>query len=106
MIDLTKIYYFIFGALTIAGGIMGFVKKHSYASLIAGGLCGVLLLMAGQLLRDKPQQGLILGVVVSLALAGQFLPKFIQKHTWMPAGMMSILSVIAIILTALAFAKK
>ena len=106
MIDMTKLYYFIFGALTIAGGIMGFVKKHSYASLVAGGLCGVLLLIAGLLLRDKPQQGLILGVVVSIALAGQFLPKFLAKHSWMPAGMMSVLSIIAIIMTALAFAKK
>ena len=106
MIDMTKLYYFIFGALTIAGGIMGFVKKHSYASLVAGGLCGVLLLIAGLLLREKPQAGLILGAVVSLALAGQFLPKFIQKHSWMPAGMMSVLSIIAIIMTALAFAKK
>ena len=106
MIDMTKLYYFIFGALTIAGGIMGFVKKHSYASLVAGGLCGVLLLIAGLLLREKPQPGLILGLVVSLALAGQFLPKFIQKHSWMPAGMMSVLSIIAIIMTALAFAKR
>ena len=106
MIDMTKLYYFIFGALTIAGGIMGFVKKHSYASLVAGGLCGVLLLIAGLLLREKPQPGLILGLVVSLALAGQFLPKFIQKHSWMPAGKMSVLSIIAIIMTALAFAKR
>ena len=106
MIDLTKIYYFIFGALTIAGGIMGFVKKHSHVSLIAGGISGVLLLIAALLLKDKTQPGLILGLVVSLALAGQFLPKFLQKHTWMPAGMMSVLSVIAIIVTLLAFAKK
>ncbi len=106
MIDQTKIYYFVFGTLTIAGGVMGFVKKHSWASLVAGGLCGILLLIAGILLREKPQAGLILGLVVSLALAGQFLPKFLQKHAWMPAGMMSILSVIGIIVTALAFAKR
>ena len=106
MIDLTKIYYFIFGALTIAGGIKGFVKAHSPWSLIAGLLSGVLLLIAGLWLKDKPQNGLILGVVVSLALAGRFLPKFLKSHDWMPAGMMSVLSVIAIILTALAFAKK
>ena len=69
MIDVTKIYYFVFGALTIVGGVMGFVKKASKISLIAGGLCGVLLLIAGLMLRDKPQAGLILGGVVSLALA-------------------------------------
>ena len=66
----------------------------------------MLLLIAGIWLKDKPQNGLILGAVVSFTLAGWFGWKFIQKHTWMPAGMMSILSIIAIILTALAFVKK
>ena len=106
MIDLTKTYYFIFGALTIIGGVMGFVKKSSVPSLIAGGLCGVLLMIAGALLKDKTQPGLILGLVVSIALAAQFLPKFIAKHSFMPAGLMSILSIVAVILTLLSFAKR
>lgn len=33
---------FIYSALVIAGGVMGFVKKGSVASLIAGGGTGVL----------------------------------------------------------------
>lgn len=106
MIDVAKVYYFIFGALTIVGGLIGFIKKHSYPSLIAGGLCGVLLLIAGVLLKNKPTPGLVLGIVISLALAGQFVPKFMAKHTWMPAGMMSILSVGGIVITLLALVKK
>jgi uncharacterized membrane protein (UPF0136 family) len=106
MIDVTKIYYFIFGALTIVGGVMGFVKKASKISLIAGGLCGVLLLIAGLMLRDKPQAGLILGGVVSLALAAQFLPAFLNKLNWMPAGMMTVLSILGIIATLVGFAKR
>ena len=106
MIDLTKIYYFIFGALTIAGGIRGFINKGSKESLIAGAISGVLLLIAGLWLKDKPQNGLILGAVVSIALAGRFLPKFLKSHDWMPSGTMSVLSVIGIIVTLLAFAKK
>ena len=106
MIELAKIYYIVFGALTIAGGIMGFVKKHSMVSLVAGGLSGVLLLIAALWMKDKPQNGLILGGVVALALAGKFLPKFLKNHDWMPGGMMSVLSVIAIIVTLLSFAKK
>ena len=106
MIDLTKIYYFIFGALTIGGGVMGFVKKGSVASIVAGGICGLLLIVAGVLLPEKAQAGLIVGAVISLALAGQFVPKFLATHAWMPAGMMSILSVIGIAMTVLAFAKR
>ncbi len=106
MIDLTKIYYFIFGALTIAGGVMGYVKKHSHVSLIAGGLCGVLLLMAGVMLRDKPQTGLALGGAVSLALVGWSLYNFFPKHKMMPHGMILGFGVLAIVLTAVSFAKK
>jgi len=106
MIEVTKIYYFVFGALTIIGGVMGLVKGKSTISLIAGGLCGVLLLIAGLLLRDKPQAGLILGGIVSLALAAQFLPKFIAKFNWMPAGMMIVLSILGIIATLVGFAKR
>ena len=106
MIDVTKIYYFIFGALTIAGGVMGFVKSKSAASLIAGGLCGVLLLIAGLMLRDKPQAGLILGGVVSLALAVQFLRTLLDKFNWMPAGIMIVLSILGIIATLVGFAKR
>jgi uncharacterized membrane protein (UPF0136 family) len=106
MIDVTKIYYFVFGALTIVGGVMGFVKKASSASLIAGSLSGILLLIAGLLLRDKPQAGLILGGIVSLALAARFLPKFIGKFDWMPAGIMTVLSLLGIIATLVGFAKR
>ena len=106
MIDLTRIYYFIFGALTIAGGVMGFVKAGSKASLIAGGVSGVLLLLAGWLVRDKVYVGLGLGLVVSIALAGRFVPGFLETKKMMPAGMMAILSVIGIVLTAVALARK
>ena len=106
MIEIAKNYYFIFGGLTIVGGLMGFIKKGSAISLVAGGLCGVLLFIAALWLKEKPQNGLILGAVVSLALAGQFIPAFIKKFNWMPAGLMAVLSVVALIVTALAFAKK
>jgi uncharacterized membrane protein (UPF0136 family) len=107
MLDLTKIYLFIFGVLTIAGGVMGFVKAGSNASLIAGGISGALLLVAGYLIgAGKVQPGLILGIVLSLALAGQFVPKFLSTHKFMPAGMMSILGVIGLVLTVLSLIKK
>ena len=107
MLDLTKIYLFIFGALTMAGGIVGYVKAGSPASIIAGSISGVLLLVAGYLVgAGKVQPGLILGLVLSLALAGQFLPKFLSTHKFMPAGLMAILGVIGLVLTVLSLFKK
>jgi uncharacterized membrane protein (UPF0136 family) len=107
MIDLTKLFYFVFGALTIAGGVTGYLTKGSRASLIAGIITGVLILVAAVLIASaKVQPGLILGGIVSLALAFHFIPPFLAKHKFMPAGMMTILSGISIVLTALALFKK
>lgn len=107
MIDVTKLYLFIFGALTIAGGVVGFLKAGSNASLIAGGVSGIVILLAGYLIAiGKVQPGLILGIVVSIALAGRFVPAFLATHKFMPAGMMAILGVIGVILTALSLFKK
>lgn len=85
---------------------MGYVKAQSMASLVAGGVAGLLLIGAGALIATKTQPGLILGLLVSIALAGRFIPAYMKSQAFMPAGLMGILSVIGIILTILAFIKR
>ena len=104
--DATKLYFLTFGALTIVGGIIGYVKVGSLPSIIAGSITGVLLLIAGSLLSSHRLIGLATAFVVSLLLAGQFVPKFIRTGKMMPAGMMSILSVIGLIVAIVASLKK
>ncbi len=107
MLELTKIFYFVFGLITLGGGIQGFVTTGSKASLFAGGICGILLLVAGWLVQSgKITPGLILGLLVSLALAGQFLPKFFATGAWWPAGIEGWLGAIGLVLTVLALFKK
>jgi uncharacterized membrane protein (UPF0136 family) len=74
MLAPTKIYFIVFGLLTIAGGIMGYVKAGSNASLIAGSLSGLLLLLAAFLLPNHAPICLALGGIVSLLLIGYFCP--------------------------------
>ena len=104
--EATKIYFFLFGILTIAGGIVGYVKAGSVASIIACSITGVLLLVAAFLLPQHRGVGLATALVISLLLAGQFVPKFLQTGRAMPAGMMSILSVIGVITAIVALVKK
>jgi uncharacterized membrane protein (UPF0136 family) len=104
--DATQLYFLIFGALTIVGGIVGYVKAGSLPSIIAGSLTGVLLLIAGALLPQHRAAGLATGFVISLLLAAQFVPKLIRTGKMMPAGLMSILSVIGVIIAVVAWLKK
>jgi uncharacterized membrane protein (UPF0136 family) len=101
MFEILRIYQFVFGVLTIVGGVMGFVKAKSNASLIAGGVSGLLLLVAGYLMGSASAQiGLILGLVVAVALAGRFVPSYLKTKKAMPAGLMAVLSVIGVVLGA------
>jgi uncharacterized membrane protein (UPF0136 family) len=104
--EAAKIYFFVFGVLTIAGGVAGYVKAGSVASIIAGSITGVLLLVAAFLLPEHRAIGLATALIISLLLAAQFAPKFIRTGRLMPAGMMSILSVIGIIAAIVAWVKK
>ncbi len=101
-----KIYFIVFGILTIAGGVVGYIKAGSVASIVAGGITGVLLLVAALLLPEYQIVGLATACIVSLLLAAQFVPKFLRTGRVMPAGMMSILSVIGIIVAIVAWLKK
>lgn len=106
MIGATKIYFIIFGILTIAGGLMGFLRAGSTISLIAGSITGILLLLGAFFLPANLVVGLSIAGLTSLLLAGQFVPKFLKSGQPMPAGMMSILSVIGVVVAIVAWIKK
>jgi uncharacterized membrane protein (UPF0136 family) len=106
MIGAAKTYFIIFGLLTIIGGVIGYTSKGSVASIVAGAISGILLLLAAFLLPGNVVAGLAIGTVVSLLLAGRFLPAFMKTGAFMPAGMMSILSVIGLLIAIAAWIKR
>ena len=104
--EAAKIYFIAFGVLTIAGGIVGYAKAGSVASIVAGSITGILLLVAAFLLPQHRAIGLATAFIISLLLAAQFVPKFIRTGRVMPAGMMAILSVIGLVVAIVAWVKK
>jgi uncharacterized membrane protein (UPF0136 family) len=106
MLPATRLYFFVFAALTAAGGLMGFLKAQSKASLIAGVVSGLLLAVSAYLIPVKTTAGLTTGLVVSLLLLGRFLPAYIKKGAAMPAIPMIILSAVGIVLTVTALVKR
>jgi len=102
----TKDYYLVFAVLTILGGIMGYVKAKSKISLISGSISGVVLIIASCLLPARPILAGVIGLCVSVLLAGKFVPDFIHKKAFVPSGLMALLSVVSIVLTILALLPK
>lgn len=99
-----RAYYLIFALFTIVGGIMGYVKAKSLVSLLAGSISGILLLVAVFMLTDKhTTRAYIIGIIVSILLAGKFVPDFVHKKAIFPGGLMAILSLAGIVLTLLAW---
>lgn len=86
---------------------MGYVKSGSMASIIAGSISGIALLAAGALiLWGKIDAGLIVGVLISVALAGQFVPKVVGNNAKIHVIIMAVLSIVSLILTLISFSKK
>jgi uncharacterized membrane protein (UPF0136 family) len=106
MLGPSKTYFIIFGLLTIAGGVMGYLKAGSAISLISGSISGLLLLGAAFLLPGQVIAGLALGGIVSLLLIGYFLPVFFRTGKMMPAGMMSLLSILGLVFAIVAWIRK
>lgn len=106
MMGLAKIYFIVFGVLTILGGLIGYLKAGSTISLVAGSIAGVLLLVGAFLIPSHQTAGLVIALIVSLLLAAQFVPKLFSGGKFMPAGMMSILSVLGILVAILAWVRK
>lgn len=105
MFDVARFYLFGFGAFTIVGGIMGFVKAKSRPSLIAGTISGGLLIAAGVLSGRSVRLGLLIALGVSAALAGRFVRAYMKSKKVMPAGVMAVLGVAGVVLTGLALAQ-
>ena len=106
MIGPAKIYFIIFGLLTIVGGVIGYVKAGSMASIVAGAISGIALIVAAWLLPGNVAVGLIIAGVVSIALAGRFIPAFMKTGKVMPAGLMAVLSAIGVVMAIVAWIKK
>jgi uncharacterized membrane protein (UPF0136 family) len=69
-----------YGALSLAGGVMGYVRANSRASLIAGGVSGLLLLGGAALAVSQPPLGLGLAALVSAALVARFASSALSKR--------------------------
>ncbi|MBI1766311.1 MAG: TMEM14 family protein [Acidobacteria bacterium] len=88
----------IYGILVAAGGVMGYAKAGSTASLVAGAVSGLLLAGgAALMLKGNYQNGWWLSLVVTLLLLGRFGKAALTSGLkFMPGGMVIIVSLIVL----------
>ena len=85
------------GGLTFAGGLMGFLKAGSKASLIAGSGFGGLLMASAVLISKNNSKGNILGSGVASLLSYAMGKKFIRSGKFMPAGLIASAGIVAVV---------
>jgi uncharacterized membrane protein (UPF0136 family) len=71
----------LYGVISLAGGILGYVRAGSLPSLIAGGISGVVLLACAAGVLRLPVWSLAIAILVSLALVGRFAPALFKADT-------------------------
>ncbi|KAH8088406.1 transmembrane protein 14C-like protein [Filobasidium floriforme] len=97
---LTKPYVdypgYIFAAFVAQGGLMGFIKARSIASLVSGLTSGAALAYGAYLNTQNPKD-VKFSLITSLLLLFVMGRKFVRSGKIMPAGMVSIASLIMVL---------
>jgi uncharacterized membrane protein (UPF0136 family) len=95
--SLSIIATFAYGILAIAGGIIGYIQARSRVSLLSGGISGFLLILAAYFQLQGQTWGSILAVLVTAVLVVVFAFRLAKTRKFMPAGLMTILGMLALV---------
>jgi uncharacterized membrane protein (UPF0136 family) len=87
-----------YGILAIIGGIIGYIQVQSKASLISGIISGALLIIGGVIQLQGQTWGLLLATVVTVGLIIVFGMRLTKTGKFMPAGLMAILGLAALVI--------
>lgn len=101
----TAIEIWAYGVLMILGGIVGFIKVHSKASLLSGTGLGLGLLASGYGVWRGSANSLVVAVVIAALLLVLFAVRFAKTRRFMPVGVLAVLSLAAVVIFGVALKK-
>src|ERR1041384_6295945 len=92
----TAIIVWVYGALVLVGGVVGYAKARSVPSLISGAVFGVAFICLGfGILRERSPASLwatILAAVLAVLMGA----RFAKTRKFMPAGLIAALSILVL----------
>ncbi len=97
----TATIVFIFGLLIALGGLMGYVKSGSQASLISGSLFGIILIGCAYFISKGKIAAQYTALASTFLLDGIFTYRFAKTLHFFPAGFLSLASLAVLIVVAL-----
>ncbi|MBN3942512.1 TMEM14 family protein [Nostoc sp. NMS9] len=94
--NLSIVAAFAYGILAIVGGVIGYIQATSRVSLLSGSISGLLLILAAYFQLQGQTWGAILAVLVTTVLVVFFAFRLVKTRKFMPAGLMTILGMLAL----------
>lgn len=85
----------VYALFVLIGGIIGYTTADSIPSLAMGTVFALLLAGCAKLIWDKKSAGYVGAIVLMGVLLAFFGYRFILSTKFMPAGLMTILSLVA-----------
>jgi uncharacterized membrane protein (UPF0136 family) len=73
------------GIVSLGGGVLGYVRADSTASLVTGAVAGVVLVVTAGLTLRRSAWAQVVMSVVGLALLARFLPAYFKTYSVWPA---------------------
>jgi uncharacterized membrane protein (UPF0136 family) len=95
-----------FGLFSITGGFIGYFKAGSMASLVAGSISGIFLLISAYGLVRGNQLSAVVSLVVAVLLGARFLMTMVKQFKVMPDLLMVLLSAVTIVVVVMHLIKK
>lgn len=102
----TATVVFSYALLVLVGGWFGHIKAGSTASLISGIVFGLALSLCALGIAKGKAVAHYAALILTFFLDAFFTLRFVKTYHFMPAGMMSLLSLIMLLFLALRMRKK
>ncbi|CAH8369519.1 unnamed protein product [Eruca vesicaria subsp. sativa] len=92
--SMSQKFTLVYASLLGVGGMMGYLKRGSKISLVAGGGSAALFYYVYRELPENPGLASSIGIVGSAALTGMMGSRYLRTRKVVPAGVVSMVSLV------------